>query len=571
MIHFYGCLYRLSLIFFGLFLAFPTFAQSRGQLKEGRYSGWLYLTEKKEKLAVVADIFLESPEDLTQFPVLNASIRISIGGFKSHEYITETFKNLKADFDNGIVVFDESENDLSMKAQVLNVSGKSKILGEVFVRSVAASGTMELLEESDEPADQPFDVKPAQNKEMPIMSSLEGQYEGLCDGKTAALQIQTVRGLKSEGTETTGNGLEKHYGITARLGYKNDPWCGQLPNKQWCTRNHFSSGTFNFYTGKLTLKGDKSSEECALKLDTLTCSIQTIDKVVKCVLKKERIENSGPQFFSRRYNSNPTSEQNKELPSPSPPSNLELTKDLGGTFSGYIHNERNDTYIGIQLNVVPTSTTDNPHNPNQMIISATASMFLGPVENKQFYIQRFEPRSFYLRPGFVLSGSKADSFLTIIDWKKGFVRGIWNSHAFGKVGTVQLAKGGFPPLAKDAKIMHSFAGEFERTSPLTKLTHWVKFAFPSQTDDLQEQMIRFSGSYQAIKGRSPIRNVPSGLFDPYTGSFGWIMTDDETSTFGSGKMDSDGNALLFWPPVPIVGVTGNSFTFEKFNRRELEE
>lgn len=72
-------------IFALLIVSFPAHA---AQLKHGRYVGWIELEEKKVRLAVVADIFLESPEDLTQFPRVNAAFRINLGGYNTHEYIT---------------------------------------------------------------------------------------------------------------------------------------------------------------------------------------------------------------------------------------------------------------------------------------------------------------------------------------------------------------------------------------------------------------------------------------------------------------------------------------------------
>lgn len=64
-----------------------------------------------------------------------------------------TFHDLKYDFDHGALTFNEEGNDLLMTTEVGARGGRAKITGDVFVRSSAISGRIELLEESDEPGD----------------------------------------------------------------------------------------------------------------------------------------------------------------------------------------------------------------------------------------------------------------------------------------------------------------------------------------------------------------------------------------------------------------------------------
>jgi hypothetical protein len=542
------------------FLSFATPALS-AELKQSRYIGWIELEDKKEKLAVVADFFLESPEDFTQFPRLNGAFRISLGGYNTHEYLTETFHDLKYDFDFGALTFDEEGNDLLMTTSVSSVGSRSKISGDVFIRSSALQGKLELLEESDEPGDDFKGVLPTAT--MPFSSLLEGQYEGVCNGKNAAFQIQTVRGL--EGGNEKSTGLERHYGIAGRLVYKDGPLCGRLAPGLWCSRQHFRDGAYNIYSGRLTFESKQGAEECDLKDNELTCRLRSFTDTLECKFKKATTPKPA-KFFSRGFYLDPTKEQLRALPDPAPPRNQGLSESLKGRFFGYLHNEVNDTYTPLRLDVIPFSSTENPHNPNQMMVSATASFFLGRDFTGPFVTQRFDPRSFYLRPGFVLSGPGSDSSLFVTGWKSGYISGTWISKAFGKVGSFQLTKGAAAPLHARAKAVRSFAGEFQ--GRLGAAQQWIRFLFPAQPNKSKEQIIPISGSYQNIVGDTPVRELEGGAFDPFTGRLGWRLTRDDAVTFGSGFIDEAGNAQLFWPSQPVVGTITRTFEYQKYQRKE---
>lgn len=554
------------LLFAGVFAGSPALAAA--ELKPGRYIGWIQFTDRGEKIAVVAEFFQESPEDFTKFPKMNASFKLSLGGYNTHEYMTENFKDLKYDFDNGKLTIGEDKNDLVMTTEITKSGGRTKVAGQVFVRSSATFGTVEVLEESDEPEDTVLSVRSVNAKEASkFIPLLDGQYEGKCDGKEAAIQILTMRGLKTnkQGGNEGSYGLERDYGISGRLAYKTDALCGNLSTNEWCTRYTFGGGAYNIYLGKLVFRGSQSTEECTLKDGNLKCRIRTFDKTISCSLKKTPSANERATFFPRRFQVNATQEQMANLPEPEPPANSALSFALNGKFSGFIHNETNDQYIPVSLHVLPFSSTENPHNPNQMMVSVSSSMSPGKFNRDQFVTQRFDSRSFYLRPGFVLAGPDADTFISIVEWKQGYIRGTWFSHAFGRVGSVQLVKGTTATLPEAAKVAPSFAGEFER-SLTAKLTQWFRFIFPSQPTDLQGHLIRFNGSSQVLVGNTPIREIEAGMFDPYTGRLGWIISKDNVEVFGTGRIDVDGNAELFVPPLPIFGVKANQYKFESYKR-----
>lgn len=559
-----------------------------GELKQGRYIGSIVLESSKKKIAVISEFYLESPEDLTLFPSLHASFRMTLGGYNTHEYITEIFDDVKYDFDNGILTIDNPQNDLVVTGEVHTINGLPHIMGDVFIRSSAVFGKIELTFETDEPGGggEPEnhvghamsgahnDDEPGQEQEEGIfISSLDGQYEGVCGNEAALIQLQTVRGLKTlwqEEGETSS--LSRYYGISARIGLKRSVMCGSGTGKGlYCSLYNYGGGSYNFYLGKLVLRGPTSNDECSVEADTLKCEIRRTNFNRSCTFKKVNSPIKEVKFFPRKFNITPTPEQSKPLPPPDPPKSAALLAALRGTFAGYLHNETNDTYQLLKLHVMPFNFTENPHNPNQMMITTTATLHLGKDSAGPFVTQRYEPRSFYLRPGFTLSGPTTDTFINITEWKMGFIRGTLHSHAFGKVGTVQLIKANAPAAPSDMDLVRSFVGEFTgpvNASGVSASTRWFRFIFPAQPNDLTDHLIRFSGSYSAVAGITTGHNIDRGTFDPFTGNYGWILEKESAATFASGTIDKNNFAKMYWPPAPnVFGAYMTDYVPETFKRK----
>jgi len=548
------------------------------ELKQGRYIGSLKLDEQGERVAVVADFFLEQPKSYKEFVRLKSVFKLSLGGYNTHEYFVEKFDDIK-DSGLGTLTFDEPENDLVITAEVKEVSSKTVFKGQVYIRSSAASGFMDLTLEDDEPpegddSENSSRLPSSRVDEAPFIPLLEGQYEGLCEGnKQAMFQLQTVRGLKTiwQG-ETETSSLGRYYGIVGRVAYKDSIQCGDLGPNQWCTLYNFGGGSYNFYLGKLNLHGARSSEECDITKGEMKCRIRMQGLSIDCNFKKKDTSVKPAKFFARQYNLRPTAEQMQDLPPPAPPENKELNLALRGNFAGYLHNETNDTYQIVRINVVSFSTDLNPmHNPTGSQITTNAAVHLNRTVKDPFFTQRYEPRSSYWVPGFTLNDSKTDSYINVAEWKRGYIRGTWYSHAFGKVGTVQLVKGSLPPIPEAAAMVPSFAGEFEGPmapdGSVAKL-RWFKFLFPTQPTDLIGQLIKYTGSYQPLVGITAVHDIERGTFDPYTGVFGWIISKGEAATFASGYIGSDNNARMYWPPAPdVFGARTGNYVIDNYKRR----
>lgn len=543
----------------------PPVQAAGAELKKGRYFGYIRLDDTGEKVALIGNTFIVQPEDFTQFPKLNAIFTLSLGGYATSEYVTETFEDIRYDFNNGQLALDEPANDLVITAEV-NETPTTVITGQVWIRSAARSGTICLEYETDEPGG--GDACPIDSD--PFMTSLRGQYEGRCGNDHAAIQITTGKGLSENGPEQRGL---HGYGIMARLAFDQPDVCGDASpgsgRPAWCVIRTFTTGNYNFYSGKLTLNNSRHTSSCKLEKGHLQCAVQMVDQSINCDLQKTTSATLPYSSFNRSYNVSATAEQRQELPPPAPPRHADLVLALRGQFYGYIHNELTNRYQPLRLNVIPTVSTINPHNENEIFVSTTAVTHFGRDLSGDFWPQQLEKRSFYIRPGFTLESQNTDGFLQITDWRKGYITGVWYSHAFGRVGTVQLIKGNaLPPMDSSAKIVPSIDGLFKgpTMSATSDLSWSFRTAIPLQPIGRGQSAFEFEGTAQLSGGiLRPIR-IARGTYDVYTGSVSWLSAE-EAPRMVMGQVEDNGDMSLLWPGASTWGVRMSDYRLVPFQKR----
>ena len=553
----------LNFIFIALVLS-PSPAQAAGgELKQGRYVGYIKLDDTGEKVALIGNTFIVQPEDFTKFPKLNAIFTMFLGGYGAPEYVTETFEDIRYDFSNGQLSLDEPENDLVITAEI-NDTPSTHVVGQVWIRSAARSGTICIEYESDEPGG----GEGCPDDGEPFMSSLRGQYEGFCGTERAAIQITTGKGLAEGGSQRGLHG----YGIAARLAFDQPDVCGEdgmiSGSPVWCVSRTFTSGEYNHFAGKLTLSNARITTSCTLEKGRLRCGIQTIAGPVSCDLQKTDLATLPYRSFGRSSSVRTTADERLPLPEPAPPKHTELVQALRGQFYGYIHNELTNRYQPLRLNVIPTVATINPHNENEIFVSTTAVTHFGRTMSQDFWPQQLEKRSFYLRPGFTLESPNTDGFLQIIDWRKGYITGVWYSHAYGRVGTVQLVKGtALPTLDEAAKVTPSIDGQFRGPSmSSTSDLRWTfASAIPTQPVGRKQSTFSFEGSTLLSGGIIPPIRVALGTYDIYTGALSWLSAEDAPRMV-MGQVDDTGQMSLLWPGASIWGVRMSNYGFVPFRR-----
>jgi len=544
-----------------------------GELKQGRYVGHLLLDFTNQKLAVTLDTFVVQPNSLREFPVLNAIFKVSLGGFGTQEYITESFNDISYDFNHGNLTLDHPGNDMLITAEVHEME-QTTIMGQVWIRSAAISGQIFLEYQSDEPGgsagNHDHDGTNTDQDVISFMPMLSGQYEGACGDRHAAFQIQTAKGLAPDNTLNTGL---HDYAVMGRLAYDDASLCGtdntSNGGANWCAIRTYTKGSYNFYSGRLILSNERLSDECEVKAGRLQCRVRMLDETLECDLQKVDTQVKPWQPQTRSFHIRTTADQRSVLPQPEPPRHQDLVADLNGQFIGNLHNESTGQYQIMRLNVIASVSTDNPHNENEIFVSSTAVFHFGQALSRDFWTQQFERRSFYQRPGFTLKGGNSDGFLQIKDWRRGYIKGIWFSHAFGKVGTVELLKGAeLPPFPPQANFVKSVIGEFEgptNRSPATDRFWWVKTIPTNLAPQSEMSTMPFTGEGHLKRGIALPIQFDRGAYDHYAGYFGWISSESAPRII-TGRPEQNGDLGLIWPGKSLFGVNISEYKYYSYER-----
>jgi hypothetical protein len=512
------------------------------QLKTGRYLGYLALDGQDKKLGAVFDTYVVQPNDLTQFPRQNAILKLTLGGFAGREYESQVYEAVRYDYDNGVLSLDGAGEDVVVTADVAGTeAGGVTIDGPVFVRSAGVGGRLHLELLSDEGGSGAV-LPPEQ-----YVSELHGQYRGHCgDARySTLLQIETARGL-----EVAADG-ERHglfdYTIKGRVGVRDEVGCGST--QLWCDQRNYTDGSYDYLLHRLTLTASNGTDECEVTPTGLSCTLKVYPEGADhCDFTREPTDVPAAAFSERGYFLRTTPAQRAKLPDPDPPRNAALIEALRGTFTGNLFHEASGQYQTLQLNVMASSSTDNPHNENLVYVTATSMLHFGPggALSRDFWTQPFEPRSFYLAPGFTLESPSSDAFLQIVDWRVGYIRGVWLSHAFGRVGTFELVKGTDPqpPPAEVpwvASLLGAFSGE----------QWWLKLLVPVQQPRAEVSTAGFVGETELSGANLPRQGIAKGAYDFYSGSLAWLGSDGRLIT---GRVKDADTLALWWGPAPIWGV-----------------
>lgn len=551
-----NCVFRMLNLFL-FFSASLLFAQSQHEghgshggapeLRQGRYVGYIKMDGRNEKIAVQGDLFVQSGENPAVNPKLIFLLKFSFGGYHTSEYFTQVYQDIRYDYETGDLELDEPTNDLVFTAKSHSMEGVTHLFGQVWSRFSSRGGEFFLQSASDEPT--------AVSSDVPFAPRLEGQYTGRCNGKMAAFQIQTGRGLKFRDA-SDGRDLFD-YQIVGRVALSKKAVAS--PNSEsapWLVQGDFAGGIYNPFIGHLVFLGPSSTAiDCNLHQGRLTCSYRLPKLKIKCQFDRDDKTIQPPTVYKPQFHLNPTQDQLKELPVADARMKSRLIELLKGDYAGYLHHESTNRYQPMSLHVVASASTENPHNDTKIFVSTTSVLYYGRTHSDQFMSQRYEPRAFYIRPGFALSAPGTDSFIQIEEWKTGYIRGVWYSKNFGRVGRVELVKGEAGQLPNSLSILPQWEGEFQSTfgkGDARDNQHWFYLIFSNPAAERLDSSVPFMGSYQTVTNISKIEPIERGRYDPYTSTLAWSFSVNGGTTIVTGKVDMDGRLMMYWPPAPGV-------------------
>jgi len=517
----------MVLLALGIMASHPALAQTPG--KFGTYVG-VMKHSKVEKDQFAKLDFIMSRDNSNSFELM-AVLSLYFGDFGSKEYVAYHFDNVKYNLITGTLIFDQSDQDLTL---ITTSFGDGKFAAKLRSSVAGDVGTIELEQDGR--------ALPTRD----YIRSVEGKYEGFCEGEPTTLQLNTY---KSSGDISRLGNPFGSFQISGQVGDFVTFGCEVTDGRQ-CTTDIVYSGSYDYFNGQLNLFGKRNSYDCQIDGDSLTCGA--------CGFKKT-IAYSDSGVINR-----PLTSVNKAVTN-SPINDGDLVDavpSISGEYKGYLHHERLDQYQSASMNIV---AYQDPGNGQGLKMSAVANLFFGDFTSPERLPYRFSIRNYnLLGQVFVFEDTDADvdAVLQVTDIGNGVVRGVWYSILFGRVGTFEFTKGEVTALPAGAKQFKRLTGTYESPTFVTEVATMLDRSPGNAENPFYPQV--FSGLFWYKSGISRRINITGGSYDFYTGKIAFDIRDGERVAVGENN-SNDLTMYLKWPPRIITPPLPN-YEFETFRQ-----
>lgn len=531
------------------------------KLKTGRYSGTLDVTSIPEK-KVLATLEIFSVQESFGPLKQKASLILALGNYDSHEYISYEYETVVFDPETKKLSFDDTNQELLL----LNVTFDGSLLKGNFLSS--ANGTegqftlyfrrsFELLPTASQANDLQSETmaKPFNNSE--VVQTLAGDYRGKCDGNDVALQLLTSR--SRQGLAPGRRNPFGKYDITGNWGTMKSSERDLGMRKS----SAFSSGSYDFFTGELSLNGHPKPLSCLVKNDSLLCG--------KCLLRRSSAslyfstpikrppesKANGPSYFKRDFTIDRSKYQ--EITSAPEPS------EISGVYSGYLHHERLNIYQKMRVNISAYYFQFYENAAKMLVFNMLSQLYFSGGEEKISY--HFNRRTWLIPSKPMIIRGEPETYGVVREWRKNLIIMDWYSRNYGRVGTVELTKNETPALPSEFIQVPSMASDF--LGPKLKLKLNAKLSGRRDWETNNPYFpLDILGDIALNADPGILLRIETGAYDFYTGAV-VIRNKNGNSLYGS--MNEQGSGLrLFLPGVNWLSYPVFEMKFEEYSRlREL--
>lgn len=465
-----------------------------------RYVGILRHTGIKREQLAKLDFVYSREEGNTV--TLKAILTLHFGDFKSGEYISYHFGDVKYSIPSGAFIFGQSSEPVKLIGKLKSVS---EFTGEF--RSVYTGETGTLILNSDTP------VKP----DLPLLEPVWGEFKGRCQSKNVNGMVDTVLQLytyrSTESAAQAGNPFHA-YKIKGFLGEKPEKGCIG-GNADYCVWGVIQNGLYNFYQNRLFLYNNYRNLSCIPEADGLRCNECEFLKRVSREIVEPRILK--PPSYPSKFK---VEENIHKL-------NIGKRAALDGSYYGYVHHQYLDTYQAAQVNILTyqEGTIENPI----LRIAASGALYFGTFDTVETLPYLFAERS-YPNPSsltqFVFDNSDVnsgvDAILQVTTIGDGVLKGVWYSKLFGKVGAFEMYRDKplSPPIG--AKEMTQVSGRYESKEWAVDILASLDTSQSNTKNPFAP--LTFAG-WLMLKGVTAKSPLTGGSYDFYTGKIGFEAGD----------------------------------------------
>ena len=389
------------------------------------------------KVPTVLDTVYLPPTN-TENPALAAYLKLSFGGFRSHEYVTHVYHIHNYDWDASEIILDAEATgyakDITVNATI--ESEGHQILGTVkSKRGGISDAKIELLYMSPDCLTSGESTK-FQNlrvhdlfKGTPIYPILTGTYTNPnAHLKTIEFELTKHGGMSSSSLVPMDG-----YVVRGRV-FANFSVGGKPTIQVLHALNTYEDFLYNFYRGELAFPHIPEMSECKRTPTGLDCDTGEYTLVKEDMPFINSVVQSSSAFtitpFPQVYDSH------------DPVTSDTLTADITGTeYKGYLHFEERDVVrpFGVAVNVTGPPVKGDK-TIGQRIITVSPRLYDQDINITGTW-QRFVP--FDVDPIQITSAKKQTHYLQgphgtvfqIMHWTKETIHGVFYSGTFGRVGT----------------------------------------------------------------------------------------------------------------------------------------
>jgi hypothetical protein len=492
-----------------------------GSFRPGRYMGYFKLPERNLSFPMIID--LVAYREIKGIRKLRSVVRILHQSFISHEYSSQYFP---------FVDYLSKKGELNFKSQKgpFVLSGlrvhDQIIQGSLKVKDPSVSGIFSV---AWQPEGTSLTNYQDMLNEFPTMQNLTGSYRGVCGGVKTTMQLEVHKKSKDLVSTTAFD-----WNIVGRIGEQNSKSCGASAAD--CLKTNYETGTYNFALGTIDLGSGADKMLCKLGESGLNCGdcnfkeIKTpqeslhLESQYKVLPRQHHITAEGQDAVPVGVSSSPT--------------------DVAGLYFGYLHHEALGSYQLVRLNI-QASSKEVKGGEKWDYLHGSATLFFGNSTQREFIAYQFLPRRYLKTRRVFMFDGNGESFLSITRWTKNGAEGVWFSKNFGRVGTIELVRGGVPKISSKVPILASVAGNYSGKFGRIQLTTKSSLS----TNDSAYYPIKIFGSVVDYREKDRRTIVVGGDYDFYGGTLS-LELDDQRKALGH---FSAGSAEIFWPATVRQG------------------
>ncbi len=501
--------------------------------KIGTYIGFVTFEGRTEKVGLCIEF--ERRDTVDGKSQLIAFLKLKLGGFTTHEYVSHYYVVEDYLWDSSEIVLDGMLSGFGTDLtfwQGMVLDDGNKITGKIrSTRGGVIRGHAELVYT---PTPDDFEKVNAIFPNIPMVKSLTGEYKGRCEGKDITLQLEA-----SKLEDSSRDKINTLQGVQIRartLGYSR---FSTLAGNSTIFGTWLGA-SYNPYSAVLLLPA--AEESCHVKGDSIKCGN-------RCEFTRLASAPDSLDEYMVKYKCSKKSREHHLKGIEQIENHIFPTKDrsnIEGEYYGVLHLEERNIYkimsLEIALSGAPVENSD--HRSWQKMVSMVGRIFPSTdhgtdTDTDSSISIAFVPTQLALgKFKELLLDSTGDQILKITEWGEQGLKGILYSKSYGKVGTVEFVKGENPDVAifngvhLPKPVQGKYTANISRpnNSCFSMDFNLTMMAISNSNNHVPSYFpFTLTGTAELYCGSSTVYGVvQSGIVDFYTGTILLSLDADQT-------------------------------------------